>query len=199
MADIYDKQKEQADEKRKKFIEDYEVGDVVVLDAGNLPTEVVSAVCKTRLRPRVIGQSKVVAKKGLAYTLSHPRKKRTHPVIYVYLLKPDLDRSLVDHETLAPKESMPQVEESLRDDPFDLQDAPFGHADRARRALTRRRRVEFTDHRLILLTSKGMNSAMLTVSCSDVVATNCPCVVEAFERRLQGQSNRIFSHESVWE
>ncbi|KAG3175873.1 hypothetical protein PC128_g17526 [Phytophthora cactorum] len=47
-----------------------------------------SAVFKTKLRSRFIGPFKVVAKKGLAYTLNLPKKMRTHPVFYVGLLKP---------------------------------------------------------------------------------------------------------------
>ncbi|KAG2805226.1 hypothetical protein PC129_g17823 [Phytophthora cactorum] len=48
----------------------------------------VSAVFKTKLRPRFIGPFKVVANKAPAYTLNLPKKMRTHPVFYVGLLKP---------------------------------------------------------------------------------------------------------------
>uniref|UniRef100_H3GPY2 Integrase catalytic domain-containing protein n=1 Tax=Phytophthora ramorum TaxID=164328 RepID=H3GPY2_PHYRM len=51
----------------------------------------VSAVFITKLRPRFIGPFKVVAKKGLAYTLNLLKKLRTHPVFYVGLLKPYRD------------------------------------------------------------------------------------------------------------
>uniref|UniRef100_A0AAV1V885 Tf2-1-like SH3-like domain-containing protein n=1 Tax=Peronospora matthiolae TaxID=2874970 RepID=A0AAV1V885_9STRA len=68
----------------------------------NLPTNVVSAVFKTKLRPRFIGPFTVTAKKGLAYTLNLPRKLRTHPVFYVGLLKPYRDPSHVNLEALAP-------------------------------------------------------------------------------------------------
>ena len=74
MAGSQDKQKEQADAKGRSCIESYEVGDQVLLNAKNLPTNVVSAVFKTKLRPRFIGPFTVVAKKGLAYTLNPPRK-----------------------------------------------------------------------------------------------------------------------------
>ena len=52
-----------------------------------------SAVFKTRLRPRFIGLLTVVAKKGLAYTLYLPRKVRKHPVFDVGMLKPYRARS----------------------------------------------------------------------------------------------------------
>ena len=62
-----------------------------------------SAVFKTKLRPRFIGPFTVVAKKGLAYTLNLPRKLRTHPVFYVGMLKPYRDPSHVDSRALAPR------------------------------------------------------------------------------------------------
>ena len=69
-----------ADAKGRSCIESYEVGDKVLLNTKNLPTNVVSAVYKTKLRPLVIGPITVVAKKGLAYTLNLPHKLRAQPV-----------------------------------------------------------------------------------------------------------------------
>jgi hypothetical protein len=63
----------------------------------------VSAVFKTKLRPRFVGPFTVVAKKGLAYTLNLPKKMRTHPVFYVGLLKPYHDPSHVSSDELAPR------------------------------------------------------------------------------------------------
>ena len=96
MADIQNKQKEQADTEGRGCIDSYEVGDQALLIAKNLPTNLVSFVFKTKLRPRYIGPFTVIAKKVLAYTLNLPRKLRTHPVFYVDLLKPYHDPSLVD-------------------------------------------------------------------------------------------------------
>ena len=110
MAESLDKQKEQADAKCRGCIDSYEVSDQVLLNAKTLPTKLVSAVFKTKLRPRFIGPYTVVAKKGLAYTLNLPRKLRTHPVFYVGLLKPYRDPSLVDLESLAPRKlALPQA------------------------------------------------------------------------------------------
>ena len=110
LADSQDKQKEQADAKGRGCIERYKVGDQVLLNAKNLPTNVVSAVFKTKLRPRFIGPFTVVAKKGLAYTLNLPRKLRTHPVFYVGLLKPYRDPSHVNLEDLAARHvALPSV------------------------------------------------------------------------------------------
>ncbi|CAI5714511.1 unnamed protein product [Hyaloperonospora brassicae] len=114
LADSQDKQKKQADAKGRGCIERYKVGDQVLLNAKNLPTNVVSAVFKTKLRPRFIGPFTVVAKKGLAYTLDLPRKLRTHPVFYVGMLKPYQDPSHVNLEALAPgRLALPSVAESV--------------------------------------------------------------------------------------
>ena len=68
-----------------------------------------SAVFKTKLRPRFIGPFTVLAKKGLAYTLKLPRKLRTHLVFYVGMLKPYRDPSHVNVEALVPrKATVPQ-------------------------------------------------------------------------------------------
>ncbi|KAG3204878.1 hypothetical protein PC129_g22358 [Phytophthora cactorum] len=103
MAESQDLQKEYADAQgRGNVVERFEVGDLGLLNAKNLPTNAVSAVFKTKLRPRFIGPFKVVAKKGLAYTLNLPKKMRTHPVFYVGLLKPYHDPDQVSVEALAP-------------------------------------------------------------------------------------------------
>ena len=62
MDESQNKQKEYADAKGRSCIDSYEVGDQVLLNAKNLPTKVVSAVYKTKLRPRFIGPFTVVAK-----------------------------------------------------------------------------------------------------------------------------------------
>ena len=86
------------------------VGDQVLLNAKNLATKVVSAVYKTKLRPRFIGPFTVVAKKGLDYTRNLPQKLRTHLVFYVSMLKPYRDPALVNMEALAPsKTALPRA------------------------------------------------------------------------------------------
>ncbi|KAG3049984.1 hypothetical protein PC122_g23379 [Phytophthora cactorum] len=102
MAESQDLQKEYADVQGRGNVERFEVGDLVLLNAKILPTYAVSAVFKTKLSSRFIGQFKFVAKKGLAYTLNLPKKMRTHPVFYVGLLKPYQDPAQVSVEALAP-------------------------------------------------------------------------------------------------
>ncbi|KAG2787461.1 hypothetical protein PC129_g9804 [Phytophthora cactorum] len=65
MAESQDLQKEYADVQGRGNVERFEAGDLVLLNAKNLPTHAVSAVFKTKLRPKFIGLFKVVAKKAL--------------------------------------------------------------------------------------------------------------------------------------
>jgi len=109
MADSQYKQKEQADARGSGNVDSFEVGDLVLLNAKNHPTHAVSAVFKTQLRPRFVGPFKVVAKKGLAYTLTLPKKMRTHLVFYVGLLKPYHDPRHVGSDELAPRVQQRQV------------------------------------------------------------------------------------------
>jgi hypothetical protein len=109
MADSQDKQKEQADDRGRGNVDSFEVGDLVLLNAKNLPRHAVSAVVKTKLLPRFVGPFKVVAKKDLVYTLNLPKKMRTHPVFYVGLLKPYHDPSHVGSDELAPRVQQRQV------------------------------------------------------------------------------------------
>ncbi|CCI50318.1 unnamed protein product [Albugo candida] len=110
MAESQEQRKEQADANSRGCIESYEAGDQVLLSTKNLPTNVVSAVFETKLRPRFIGTFTVMAKKGLAYTLNLPRKLRTHSGFYVGLLKPYRDPSHVDFGALAPRHlALPQA------------------------------------------------------------------------------------------
>ncbi|KAG3006922.1 hypothetical protein PC121_g17798 [Phytophthora cactorum] len=102
MAESQNLQKEYADAQGRGNAERFEVGDLVLLNAKNLPTHAVSAIFGTKLRPRLIGPFKVEAKKGLAYTLNLPKKMGTHPVFYVGLLKPYRDPAQMSAEALAP-------------------------------------------------------------------------------------------------
>jgi hypothetical protein len=108
MAESQDKQKKHADAKGRCNVESYEFGDLVLLNAKNLPTHAVSAVFKTKLRPRFVGPFPVVAKKGQAYTLNLPKKMRTYPVFYVGLLKPYRDPEQEEPQGLAPEVAEPQ-------------------------------------------------------------------------------------------
>ena len=95
MASAQDKQKENADRNGRKNVNTFIVGDLVLLNAKNLPTSAVNAVDSTKLRPRFIGPFKVLARKGHAYTLDLPTSMRTHPTFYVGLLKPYHDPELM--------------------------------------------------------------------------------------------------------
>ena len=92
---------ERADAKARGCIDSYEFGYQVSLNTKTLPTNVVSDVFKTKLRPRFIEPLTVIEKKGLAYTLNLQRKLCTQPMFYVGLLKPYHDSSLVDRKELS--------------------------------------------------------------------------------------------------
>ena len=70
----------------RQIYRSYAVKYHLLFNANNLPTYVVSAVFKTKLRPRFIGMFTAVAKKGIAHAPNVPRKLRTHPVFFVGLL-----------------------------------------------------------------------------------------------------------------
>ncbi|OWZ19845.1 RxLR effector protein [Phytophthora megakarya] len=109
MAESQDVQKEQADARGRGNLWSFEVGYKVLLNAKTVPTHAVSAVFKTKLRPRFIGPFAVVVKIGLAYTLNLPLNMRTHPVFYVGLIKPYRDPSCVSSEELAPAKNTPEA------------------------------------------------------------------------------------------
>ncbi|GMF48984.1 unnamed protein product [Phytophthora fragariaefolia] len=124
MAESQDKQKEHAGAKGRSNGNFYEVGDLVLLNAKNLPTHAVSVVIKTKLCPRFIGPFKVVAKKSLSYTLILSKKMRTHPVFYVGLLKLYLDPARVSLGDLGSRASPTNLEV----EPSSQRAAPRGHS-----------------------------------------------------------------------
>ncbi|GMF21613.1 unnamed protein product [Phytophthora fragariaefolia] len=66
----------------------FQLGDQVLLNAKKLPTQAVSAVGSTKLRPRFVGPFTVIGVHGHAYTLDLPSSMATHPTFYVGSLKP---------------------------------------------------------------------------------------------------------------
>ncbi|KAE9049336.1 hypothetical protein PR001_g3411 [Phytophthora rubi] len=88
MAAAQDTQKEHSDRHGRKNTQVFKLGDQVLLNAKNLPTQAVSAVGSTKLRPRFVGPFTVIGVHGHAYTLDLPSSMATHPTFYVGLLKP---------------------------------------------------------------------------------------------------------------
>ncbi|KAE9198507.1 hypothetical protein PF005_g16115 [Phytophthora fragariae] len=88
MAAAQDTQKEQIDRQGRKNTHVFKLGDQILLNAKNLPTQGVSAVGSTKLRPRFVGPFTVIGVHGHAYTLDLPSSMATHPTFYVGLLKP---------------------------------------------------------------------------------------------------------------
>ncbi|GMF40628.1 unnamed protein product [Phytophthora fragariaefolia] len=120
MAESQDKQNKYADANGRSNVNSYQVGYLVLLNAQTLPTHAVSAVFKPKLRPRFIGPFKVVAKKGLAYTLNLHKKMRTHPLFYVGFPKPYQNPARVRLEDMGSRASATRLEgesSSQRADP----------------------------------------------------------------------------------
>ncbi|GMF44509.1 unnamed protein product [Phytophthora fragariaefolia] len=88
MAAAQDAQKEQRDRQGCRNTHMFQLGDQVLLNAKNLPTQAVSAVGSTKLRPRFVGPFTVIGVHGHAYTLDLPSSMATHPTFYVGLFKP---------------------------------------------------------------------------------------------------------------
>ncbi|KAE9132880.1 hypothetical protein PF010_g3020 [Phytophthora fragariae] len=98
MAAAQDTQKEQSDRQGRKNTQVFQLGDQVLLNAKNLPTQAVSAVGSTKLRPRFVGPFTVIGVHGHAYTLNLPSSMATHPTFYVGLLKPYRPAGAVEPE-----------------------------------------------------------------------------------------------------
>jgi hypothetical protein len=88
MAAAQDRQKENSDRHGRANTQVFNIGDLVLLNAKNLPMHSVSAVGSTKLRPRFVGPFSVIGIHGNAYTLNLPSAMATHPTFYVGLLKP---------------------------------------------------------------------------------------------------------------
>ncbi|KAE9074397.1 hypothetical protein PF010_g24688 [Phytophthora fragariae] len=88
MAAAQDTQKEHSDRHGRKNTQVFKLGDQLLLNAKNLPTQAVSAVGSTKLRPRFVGPFTVIGVHGHAYMLDLPSSMATHPTFYVGLLKP---------------------------------------------------------------------------------------------------------------
>ncbi|KAE9169244.1 hypothetical protein PF004_g28242 [Phytophthora fragariae] len=98
MASAQDTQKEHSDRHGRKNTHVFQLGDQVLLNAKNLPTQAVSAVGSTKLRSRFVGPFTVIGAHGHAYTLDLPSSMATHPTFYVGLLKPYRPAGAVEPE-----------------------------------------------------------------------------------------------------
>ncbi|GMF52883.1 unnamed protein product [Phytophthora fragariaefolia] len=67
MAAAQDTQKEQSDREGRKNTQVFQLGDQVLLNAKNLPTQAVSAVGSTKLRPRFVGPFTVIGSTAMPH------------------------------------------------------------------------------------------------------------------------------------
>jgi hypothetical protein len=96
MAAAQDRQKDNSDRHGRANTNVFENGDLVLLNAKNLPTQAVSAVGSTKLWPRFVGPFSVIGIHGNAYTLDLPSVMATHLTFYVGMLKPYHPAEVVD-------------------------------------------------------------------------------------------------------
>jgi transposase InsO family protein len=82
-----DKQKENADKKGRRNLNEFKVGSLVLLNTSGLPAHSVSNLGSNKLLPRFIGPFKVLKRIAEAYTLDIPSKMKLHPTFYVGRLK----------------------------------------------------------------------------------------------------------------
>ena len=87
LANAVDIQKMNSDAKGRKNLEEFSVGDLVLLSTDNLKDNVVSNLGSHKLLPKYIGPYKVIKCNGHAYTLNMPTSMRLHPTFYVGRLK----------------------------------------------------------------------------------------------------------------
>ena len=93
MAAAQDRQKENSDSHGRQSTQVFKIGDLVLLNARNLPIHAVSAVGSTKLCPRCVGMFTVIGVHDNAYTLNLPSSMATHPTFYVGMLKAYVDSS----------------------------------------------------------------------------------------------------------
>ena len=78
IANAVDRQKRNADKHGRANVLLINVGDLVLLSTVNLPKQVVTNVGSSKLLPKHIGSSRVLRRKGNAYTIELPRRMRTN-------------------------------------------------------------------------------------------------------------------------
>ncbi|KAE9010328.1 hypothetical protein PR001_g15120 [Phytophthora rubi] len=83
IAAAHGTQKQPSDRQGHKNTRLFKLRDQVLLNAKNLPTQAVSAVGSTKLRPRFVGPFTVIGVHGHAYTMDLSSSMATHPMFYV--------------------------------------------------------------------------------------------------------------------
>ncbi|CAH0476890.1 unnamed protein product [Peronospora belbahrii] len=97
MAESQDVQKEQADANGRKNEHELKMGDLVLFIASNLPTRAVSAVYKTKLRPRFIGPFKAVSKNEGVVPARRRGEGSTAPELHIGSEGIQKDHGLMGH------------------------------------------------------------------------------------------------------
>ena len=88
IANAVDRQKWNTDKHGNANVLLFNVGDLVLLSAVNLPKHVVTNVGSSKLLPKYIVQFRVLRRKCNAYMIELPRTMRTYPTFIVGRLRP---------------------------------------------------------------------------------------------------------------
>ncbi|POM64448.1 Putative Polyprotein [Phytophthora palmivora] len=106
LQDAVDKQKENTDNRGRKNIAMFRIGEQVLLSTDGIRSSAVTNLGASKLAPRFIGPFRVVKVNGEAYTLDIPTSLRLHPTFYVGRLKkydPAAIQSTLDPTAAAPE------------------------------------------------------------------------------------------------
>ncbi|KAE9011682.1 hypothetical protein PR003_g13488 [Phytophthora rubi] len=140
IATAVDRQKEYADQRGRKNLERFLVGDRVLLSTAGIQLALITDLGAKTLAPRYLGQFKILKVMGDAYTLPMPTALRLHPTFYVGRLRryhpaailgdaaaPTAQRPDLGHSAVPG--SQPQLATNLRQFPpqalYPLQFAPM--------------------------------------------------------------------------
>ncbi|GMF43598.1 unnamed protein product [Phytophthora fragariaefolia] len=125
IATAVDRQKEYADQRGRKNLERFAVGDRVLLSKAGIQLALVTNLGASKLAPRYIGPFKILKVLGDAYMLQLPTALRLHPTFYVGRLQryhpaaisSDADAPTAQRPDPGPSAAAPAQRSIARDEP----------------------------------------------------------------------------------
>ncbi|KAE9028585.1 hypothetical protein PR001_g11704 [Phytophthora rubi] len=125
IATAVDRQKEYADQRGRKNLERFLVGDRVLLSTAGIQLALITDLGAKTLAPRYLGQFKILKVMGDAYTLPMPTALRLHPTFYVGRLRRYLPAAILgdaaaptaQRPDLGPSAVTPAQRSTARDEP----------------------------------------------------------------------------------
>ncbi|GMF46490.1 unnamed protein product [Phytophthora fragariaefolia] len=125
IATAVDRQKEYADQRGRKNLERFAVGDRVLLSTAGIQPALVTNLGASKLAPRYVGPFKILKVPGDAYMVQLPTALRLHPTFYVGRLRcyhpaaipSDADAPTVQRPDPGPSAAAPAQRSAARDEP----------------------------------------------------------------------------------